>query len=114
MKIKHLNCGLEDTEVYYDPESFIHGFRKSIAFQPRVIKQNRGSQGEGIWIVKLKNDDYCSNYGECIVSLNTEIVLMEAWDNHTALTNDNDIAPWDTPLDCIHACLGGTYDQYYG
>lgn len=82
MKIKHLNCGLEDTEVYYDPESFIHGFRKSIAFQPRVIKQNRGSQGEGIWIVKLKNDDYCSNYGECIVSLNTEIVLMEAWDNH--------------------------------
>ena len=44
----------------------------------------------------------------------TESHMMEAWDNHTALTNDNDIAPWDTPLDCIHACLGGTYDQYYG
>lgn len=44
----------------------------------------------------------------------TESHMMEAWDNLTILTNDNDIACWDTPLDCIHACLGGTYDQYYG
>tara|TARA_R110000822_G_scaffold73263_2_gene176162 strand:- start:1097 stop:1315 length:219 start_codon:yes stop_codon:yes gene_type:complete len=43
----------------------------------------------------------------------TESHSMEAWDNFTGLTNDNDIAPWDTPLDCIHACLGGTYEQYY-
>ena len=33
VKIKHLKCGLEDTEVYYDPEAFKEGFRKSIAFQ---------------------------------------------------------------------------------
>ena len=83
VKIKHLKCGLEDTEVYYNPEELIAGFRKSIAFQPRVIKQNRGSQGEGIWIVKLKDEAaYCSEYGECMVSLDTELVLMEAWDNH--------------------------------
>ena len=67
VKIKHLKCGLEDTEVYYDPESFKEGFRKSIAFQPRVVKQNRGSQGEGIWIVKLKDGQYCDTYGECMV-----------------------------------------------
>ena len=32
------------------------GFKKTMAFQPRVIKQNRGSSGEGIWIIKLKED----------------------------------------------------------
>lgn len=82
VKIKHLKCGLQDTYVYYDPEEFMKGFRKTIAFQPRVIKQNRGSQGEGIWIVKLKDGNYCDKYGETMVSLDTELVLMEAWDNH--------------------------------
>ena len=43
----------------------------------------------------------------------TEEHSMEAWNNFTDLTNDNDIAHWATPLDCIHACLGGTYEQYY-
>ena len=33
---------------------FSVGFKKTMAFQPRVIKQNRGSSGEGIWIIKLK------------------------------------------------------------
>lgn len=83
VKIKNLKCGLEDTEVYYTPESFSHGFRKTIAFQPRVIKQNRGSQGEGIWIVKLRDErTYCDDYGDAVVSLDTELVLMEAYDNH--------------------------------
>ena len=82
MKIKDLHCGLEDTEVYYTPEDLVEGFRKSLAFQPRVIKQNRGSQGEGIWIAKLKDGNYCSKYGERICPLDQEIVLMEAWDNH--------------------------------
>ena len=97
VKIKDLNCGLEDTEVYYDPESFIEGFRKSLAFQPRVIKQNRGSQGEGIWIVKLKDENYCSTYGECIVSLDAEIVLMEAWDNHIEIHTVGEFLEF-----CIH------------
>lgn len=83
VKIKRLKCGLEDTEVYYDSKTFEKGFRKSIAFQPRVIKQNRGSQGEGIWIVKLKDETaYCSTYGERSASLDTELVLVEAYDNH--------------------------------
>jgi len=82
VKIKHLKCGLQDTYVYYDPEEFKEGFRKSIAFQPRVMKQNRGSQGEGIWIVKLRDGQYCDTFGECMVSLDTELELVEAWDNH--------------------------------
>lgn len=86
VKIKDLNCGLDDTQVYYDPESFRKGFRRSIAMQPRVIKQNRGSLGEGIWIVRLKDESqYCipPEDGECSpIPLDAKVVLMEAWDNH--------------------------------
>eukprot|EP00816_Leptocylindrus_hargravesii_P013010 CAMPEP_0196803066 /NCGR_PEP_ID=MMETSP1362-20130617/2504_1 /TAXON_ID=163516 /ORGANISM="Leptocylindrus danicus, Strain CCMP1856" /LENGTH=520 /DNA_ID=CAMNT_0042174493 /DNA_START=231 /DNA_END=1793 /DNA_ORIENTATION=+ len=82
-KIRHLRCGLEDTDVYYDADSFKAGFRKSIAFRPRVIKQNRGSQGEGIWICKLKDEaSYCDKFGDVIADLETKLVLMEANDNH--------------------------------
>ena len=34
-----------------------------MAYQPRVVKQNRGSSGEGIWIIKLKAGNYCSRFG---------------------------------------------------
>ena len=81
-KIRHLNCGLEDTDVYYDEDAFRAGFCKSIAFRPRVIKQNRGSQGEGIWICKLKNEKYCEKFGDAFADLDTLLVLMEANDNH--------------------------------
>ena len=53
-KVATMNIGLEDTLAYYSPEEFAAGFKKTMAFQPRVIKQNRGSSGEGIWIIKLK------------------------------------------------------------
>lgn len=82
-KIRHLRCGLEDTDVYYDADAFKVGFRKSIAFRPRVIKQNRGSQGEGIWICKLKDESlYCENFGDRLVDLDTPVILVEANDNH--------------------------------
>ena len=69
------------TEVYYDPESFLGGFRRTIAFQPRVIEQNRGSEGEEIWIVKLAEESYCDKYGDCQVSDDTKLILTEAYDN---------------------------------
>ena len=43
--IKDLSIGLPDTLSYYDETAFIAGFKKTMAFQPRVIKQNRGSSG---------------------------------------------------------------------
>lgn len=49
-KVATMNIGLEDTLAYYSPEEFAAGFKKTMAFQPRVIKQNRGSSGEGIWV----------------------------------------------------------------
>merc|ERR1719277_2028166 len=51
-------------------------------FQPRVIKQNRGSSGEGIWIIKLKKGDYCASFGEKSCEDEEVLMLMEANDNH--------------------------------
>ena len=47
---KDLEIGMADTGAYYTEAEFLEGFRKTMKFQPRVVKQNRGSSGEGIWI----------------------------------------------------------------
>jgi len=57
VKIQNLNCGLVDTFAYYNEQDLIDGFKKTCAFQPRVIKQNRGSAGEGIWLCWLWDKD---------------------------------------------------------
>ncbi|CAJ1377099.1 unnamed protein product [Effrenium voratum] len=82
-KVAHLNIGLEDTLAYYSPEEFAAGFKKTMAFQPRVIKQNRGSSGEGIWIIKLKKGDYCKSYGDRSCADDEVLDMMEANDNHS-------------------------------
>lgn len=101
-KIRHLSCGLEDTDVYYDAESFSTTFLKTMAFRPRVIKQNRGSQGEGIWICKLKNENYCEKYGERVIDLDEELVLMEANDNHVE---------YHTAGEFIEFCINGRTEK---
>jgi hypothetical protein len=52
-------------------------------FQPRVLKQNRGSSGEGIWIIKLKSGEYCSTYGGESCKDDDVLEMMEANDNHS-------------------------------
>ncbi|CAK9064936.1 Uncharacterized protein SCF082_LOCUS33351 [Durusdinium trenchii] len=74
-KIADLSIGLPDTLAYYSPEEFAAGFKKTMAFQPRVIKQNRGSSGEGIWIIKLKRLGLCTD--------DEVLEMMEACDNHS-------------------------------
>eukprot|EP00634_Sargassococcus_sp_CCMP2135_P009459 CAMPEP_0198644624 /NCGR_PEP_ID=MMETSP1467-20131203/744_1 /TAXON_ID=1462469 /ORGANISM="unid. sp., Strain CCMP2135" /LENGTH=212 /DNA_ID=CAMNT_0044380085 /DNA_START=59 /DNA_END=694 /DNA_ORIENTATION=+ len=39
-KIAHMKCGLVDTFAYYDAKTLEEQFKKTCAFQPRVIKQN--------------------------------------------------------------------------
>lgn len=102
VKIRNLRCGLPDTYVFYDADSFIEGFCKSIAFRPRVIKQNRGSQGEGIWIVKLKDEPYCQEFGERSASLDTELELVEANDNHVE---------YHTVGEFLEFCINGRTDK---
>ena len=97
-KIAHLNIGLEDTLTYYDEAAFIEGFKKTMAFQPRVIKQNRGSAGEGIWIIKLKEGNYCSTFGERSCEDSEVLSLMEANDNH---------AEEHTVAEFIEWCING-------
>ena len=80
--IKDLSIGLPDTLSYYEQMEFEMGFKKTMAFQPRVIKQNRGSSGEGIWIIKLKEGNYCENYGDRECGDEEVLTLMEANDNH--------------------------------
>ena len=81
-RIAHLNCGLADTLAYYTPEEFKAGFYKTMAYQPRVIKQNRGSSGEGIWIIKLKDREYCPTFGAGVCEDDWMLDMMEANDNH--------------------------------
>ena len=33
------------------------GFKSTMKIQPCVLRQSRGSSGEGIWIIKLKTED---------------------------------------------------------
>eukprot|EP00933_Yihiella_yeosuensis_P013337 TRINITY_DN12400_c0_g1_i9.p1 TRINITY_DN12400_c0_g1~~TRINITY_DN12400_c0_g1_i9.p1 ORF type:complete len:730 (-),score=214.24 TRINITY_DN12400_c0_g1_i9:297-2429(-) len=97
-KVANLNIGLEDTLAYYTPEDFATGFKKTMAFQPRVLKQNRGSSGEGIWIIKLKANNYCSTYGQRSCEDNEVLSMMEANDNH---------AEEHTVAEVIEFCVNG-------
>merc|ERR1712232_823598 len=81
--VANMSIGLPDTLSYYDDEAFKVGFKKTMAFQPRVIKQNRGSSGEGIWIIKLASGSYCQNYGDKSCEDSDQLDLMEANDNHS-------------------------------
>ena len=40
------------------------GLLKTVAFQPRVVKQNHGSASESLWIIKLKSGEYCKSIEE--------------------------------------------------
>ena len=90
VNIGKLNCGLEDTYAYYSEEDLISGFKKCCAFQPRVIKQNRGSAGEGIWLCWLwdkaadkKVEVYpAKSFGEVSLADDDYVKLMEMNDNH--------------------------------
>jgi len=80
--IKDMSCGLVDTAAYYTPQELEIGFKKACAFQPRVIKQNRGSAGEGIWLCWLQGKDYCKAFGDSMLDDSDKIKLMEMNDNH--------------------------------
>merc|ERR1719161_775540 len=101
-KVAKLNIGLEDTLAYYDEAEFSAGFKKTMKFQPRVIKQNRGSAGEGIWIIKLKSGEYCSTFGEASCADDELLDMMEANDNH---------AEEHTVAEFIEFCVNGRTDK---
>lgn len=58
IKVANLESGMKDTYAYYTIQEWNQKFMENLKKDPnqaRVIKQNRGSSGEGIWIVKIKD-----------------------------------------------------------
>ncbi|EGB09119.1 hypothetical protein AURANDRAFT_12246, partial [Aureococcus anophagefferens] len=92
VKIANLKCGLPDTFAYYDAATFEARFKQTMAFQPRVLKQNRGSAGEGIWLCWLANADRdgaldardypAKTLGAASLPDDAVLKLMEMSDNH--------------------------------
>ncbi len=69
----------EDVYTYYDFDALKEKFPKSLLKGVRVLKQNRGSTGEGIWKVDvIDREKY-----EDEIPLDAMLKLTEARDNHT-------------------------------
>jgi len=82
VKISGLPIGLIDTFAYYTKEELVSKFKQTMAFQPRVLKQNRGSAGEGIWLCWLQDKPYCKKFGDASLADSDRLKLMEMNDNH--------------------------------
>jgi hypothetical protein len=70
----------EDTWVYYEIPEFQKNFPISLSHGVRVLKQNRGSTGEGIWRVEVE-DKRPYKIGDSL-PLDTKVKCTEAVDNH--------------------------------
>ena len=77
-KLKNTGLVPDDVYTYYDFDTFKRQFPKTLAKGPRVIKQNRGSTGEGIWKVEVPKQSKKQG-----LFLDTTVKLTEAKDNHT-------------------------------
>ncbi len=73
----------EDTYAYYTVEALKEKFPVSLSNGERVLKQNRGSTGEGIWRVVV-DDEREFAPGQAL-PLDTQIKCTEAVDNHVEM-----------------------------
>ena len=73
----------DDTYTYYKIDEFTRNFPKSLSYGERVLKQNRGSTGSGIWRVSVNGDEKVEPGKE--LPLSTEIKCTEAKDNHVEI-----------------------------
>jgi len=76
-KLKGTDLVPDDVYTYYDFDTFKNNFPKTLAGNVRVLKQNRGSTGEGIWRVEVLSD-----YKGKTVPLTATVKCTEAKDNH--------------------------------
>ena len=67
-----------DVYTYYDFDSLKEQLPKTLKHGVRVLKQNRGSTGEGIWRVEVLNPEQY----EHDIPLSARLKLTEAKDNH--------------------------------
>ncbi len=84
----------EDTYAYYTVEEFKKTFPKSVSYGVRVLKQNRGSTGEGIWRVEVVDE---RPYAEGdTLPLDTQLKCTEAVDNHVEFNTLGDFMEFCT------------------
>lgn len=79
-RLKDTSLVPDDVYTYYSIEELKEGLTKTLLNGERVLKQNRGSTGEGIWRVALVNE--ADKNATDSVSLDAELKLTEAKDNH--------------------------------
>ena len=79
VKLRDTGLVPPDTLAYYTIGEFREGFPTTLALGRRVLKQNRGSTGEGIWLVSV--DDPRPLPGGP-VPLDFRVKCVEAVDNH--------------------------------
>lgn len=84
----------EDTYAYYTIESFKEKFPISLSNGERVLKQNRGSTGQGIWRVVVA-DEREFTPGEAL-PLDTQLKCTEAVDNHVEMRELGDFMQFCT------------------
>lgn len=70
----------KDTYAYHDVQTFKKSFPTTLSLGERVLKQNRGSTGSGIWRVSIV--DNTGVVAGQPLPLNTKIKCTEAVDNH--------------------------------
>lgn len=78
-KIARVSLGMKDTFAYHTSKEMMAGFKKTMAFRPRMIKTNNSSF---VWIVKLKDGNYCHSFGERLCEDFEMLVVTEARRNH--------------------------------
>lgn len=77
-KLRGTRFALDDTFAYYSLEELKEQFPRSLALGERVLKQNRGSTGDGIWRVEAID----LPEGADSVALDARVKCTEAVDNH--------------------------------
>lgn len=86
VKLNDTDLVPSDTAAYYDVETFHKTFPTSISYGERVLKQNRGSTGEGIWRVQLEDKELAASVTPgTALPLDTKLRCTEAVDNHTEI-----------------------------
>ena len=84
VKLNQTDLVPADTAAYYDVASFHDTFPTSLSYGERVLKQNRGSTGSGIWRVRLADESLAESVEPgTALPLDTKLKCTEAVDNHT-------------------------------
>ena len=84
VKLNGTNLVPDDTAAYYDVDDFHDTFPTSLSYGERVLKQNRGSTGSGIWRVRLADTSLAESAEPgTALPLDTKLKCTEAVDNHT-------------------------------